>query len=277
MTSISSGPRTIQGAGDPGEYGRVAYRGLHQAEQDTLQRLNEQGDLSTVLNFVGTSVRYTPDNTVKNGHLTDDGKENLLGFADEFIETYDKNADHALGHSDFYEKNESMAKWELEKLDYELEHPKLSDERRKQLEETKKNLFQFLDDTSARVVEFMDLPNSKGETDGLVSRDEAAAYFLTQDGTLEALKRNNKALKKEYQEKYPEQSWGWFQFKAGAGIALAQVVSRLTGKEAPFKLDGRISGPERIVSDIWFTLLPNSSREAIIQNYKEQDLAQYKP
>src|SRR5690349_20390164 len=122
--TILHGPRLIQG--DPGTeapaYGRSAYRNAHTAEQETLQQLREQKDLSSIvqtLRNAATSVRYTPETTVKNGHLSDEGKKNLLGFADEFIETHDKNGDHALGHSDFYEKVGPMTQWSIERIDYE--------------------------------------------------------------------------------------------------------------------------------------------------------------
>jgi hypothetical protein len=277
MASISNGPRIIQGSGEPGEYGRAAYRGLHQAEQDTARALHEQKSLRPLFDLLGTAVRYTPDETVKGKRLTEDGQKNLLGFANEFIETHDNNKDGALSYSDIYDKNEQMTKWRLEQIEYDLAHPQLSDEDRAKLEAQKKNLFKFLDKITEQTVKFMDLPDEKGEKDGLITRDEVAAHFLTQDNTLGALKKNYGDLKKEFQEKYPNRSWGWFQLKTGVGIALAQVISRLTGKEAPFKMDGRLSGPERFVSDIWSMVLPETAKKAVMQTYKEHDLKQYKP
>lgn len=277
MTAISNGPRLIQGSGEPGEYGRTAYRGMYEAEQDTLQNLHEQRNLRPLLDLLRTSVRYTPADTVQKGRMTEDGKANLLGFADEFIETHDVNKDGALSHSDFYEKNERLAKRELDRIEYDLEHPKLSDENRVKLQEHKSDLFKFLDKASEHSVNIMDLPDADGKMDGLVTRDEVAAFFLTQDNALDALKRSRRDLKKEFNEKYPERSWEWFQLKAGTGIALSQIVSRLTGKEAPFKMDGRLSGPERFVSDIWSMMLPESNKKAVVQTYKEHDLKQAKP
>jgi hypothetical protein len=267
----------IQGSGEPGEYGRAAYRGMHEAEQGTIRELHDQANLRPLLDLLSTSVKYTPANTVRNKHLTEDGQKSLLGFADEFIEMHDRNKDGALSYSDIYDKNEQMTKWKLDQIEYDLAHPKLSDEDRAKLEEQKKNLFKYLDKITAQAVEFMDLPDAEGKTDGLITRDEAAAHFLTQDNTLDALKRNYGDLKKEFQEKYPERSWGWFQLRAGTGIALAQIISRLTGKEAPFKMDGRLSGPERFVSDIWSLVLPETGKKAVMQTYKEHDLKQYKP
>jgi hypothetical protein len=282
MASILNGSRMIQG--DPGtkapEYGRSAYRNTNAAEQDTLQQLREQKDLNSVLQTLrtaATSVRYTPEDTVDNGHLRKEGLQNLLGFADEFIETHDKNGDGALGHEDFYEKIGPLAQMDIERLDYELANPQLPEQDRKDLEADKKRLLESLDDKTAQMVEFMDLPDSEGNTDGLVTRDEAAAFFLTQDGTLEALKKNYGHIKKEFEAKYPDESWTWFQLKWGAGIAITQLFNKLLGKEKPFQQDGRISGPESFVS--WYSsiLLPDSSRDATIQNYRQYDLGQYKP
>jgi hypothetical protein len=280
--TILNGPRLIQG--DPGTeaptYGRTAYKNAHKSEQETLQQLRNQKDLSSIVQTLRTaaiSVRYTPENTVSNGHLSEEGKKNLLGFADEFIETHDRNGDHALGHNDFYEKIGPLTQWDIERIDYELANPKLPENEREKLEENKKNKLQSLDKQAASIVEFMDLPDSKGKLDGQVCRDEAAAYFLTQDGTLEALKKNYGTIKAEYQKKYPNDSWGWFQFKTGLGIAIVQIASRLLGREQPFKLDGRISGAESFTSWYWSTLLPETNRDAIIQNYRDHELSKFKP
>ncbi|HEY9746003.1 MAG TPA: hypothetical protein V6C99_07280 [Oculatellaceae cyanobacterium] len=280
MTSIPNAQTAFpidKDTATPGEYGRKAYRKFHETEQDTLKRLNAQGDFQAAVQLISSPVRYTPLNTVKNGYLTDEGKENLLGFADEFIQAHDKNKDGVLDHRDFYERLESKEKKRLDRIDYELAHPAIPEEEREQLQEERKHRLNFIREASEELVKMLDLPNAQGETDGLVSRDEAAAHFLTQDDTLGSIKRNMDDIKAEFQATRPNDSWDWFQFKVGVGIALAQIIGKLKGGETPFKMDGRISGAERFVSGIWSMVLPESSRAAIIRNYREHDLEHYKP
>lgn len=274
MVSTSSIPKVIQGNPDSpaGEYGRTAY----QNAKTVKDQLSEGKNPLASYQLITTGVRYTPGDTLKNRRLNEDGIKNLVAYADEYIQTHDKNKDGVLTHSDFYEQAEVLYKPNLDQIDYELRHPDLDKETRVHLEAEKQRIFQALDKAAENSVTFHDIPDSNGKLDGQVTRAEAAAYFATQDSLLENIQKNKNSILAEYEQKAPNASALWFQIQAGVVIGLAQVINKVTGHEAAFKTDGHMSGPERLLSTIWARLLPESHKKALIQAYQQYKLEKFK-
>jgi len=257
----------------PGQYGQSAYKNQQKEQKEVIERLGQMAGIdphtiSSTANPGLSFVRYTPKDTVVDKKLTHNGRANLLGYADAFLKTHDTNHDGLLTSKDIHDTLAKEQSHTLESVDFMLEHPKLSEDKRQELEKARNELLQDIEENARRWVSTMDLSDKQGNSDHKITREELAAHFYTQDTVVASLKRAKNSAKTEAAESSAGISPKRLQFFATVGIGVAHGLQKLVGRPG-LSSDGVIAPSEWFVAQGWGKLLPKSYKQAAQTNFQK--------
>jgi hypothetical protein len=235
----------------PRLYGKSASERFYDLEKQAMDEFISSGNKAPMAQLGRAALRYTPEDPVTDGHISDEAAENAIGSAQASIAKFDRDGDHALSRQEvadifmqpYLEKINQLQRAlringpmipKAEKETIQTDIAKLKNDGDKVVNRNAGNLFQSVD-----------VRDANGQSDDKLTADELAAKVLFDDAALQMFQNNQTAFKDHISENKAMFPWDSFKDLQNSVMAIAQRPH-----EHPLAQDGLLTPAEGDVSHL---------------------------